>query len=481
MAVAEPAKPHIVVLPSPGMGHVIPLFEFATRLVTHHACQVTFLLITTTEDSAAAANNHHIPRSPLTPSALHVVHLPPADMSNIPTDTPILTRLSLITDQSLRYLRPTLAGTTRPDALVIDLFCTQAFSICDDLSIPVYSFLTASAALLTFALYLPTLDSEVEGEFVDLPDPVQIPGCRPIRTEDLLDQVRNRKIDEYKWIMLHFSRLPQASGIFANTWRELEPVPFNALRENPFFRNLPTPPVHEIGPVIKLDEPVTESDKEVENWLDKQPNESVIFVCFGSGGTLTSDQLTELALGLELSQQRFILVAREPTDARASAAFFDGGRKGDDPAVYLPEGFVERVKGVGLVVASWAPQVVVLRHGATAAFVSHCGWNSTLESVAHGVPMVAWPLYAEQRMNAAALAEEVGVAVRPAAGERVVGREEVERVVRLVMEGEEGKVMRRRARELRESARKALDFGGSSWSSLSSVVEGWKSKHNTRN
>ncbi|RVX15258.1 Anthocyanidin 3-O-glucosyltransferase 5 [Vitis vinifera] len=139
---------------------------------------------------------------------------------------------------------------------------------------------------------------------------------------------------------------------------------------------------------------------------------------------------------------------------------------------YLPQGFMERIQEVGLVIPSWAPQVAVLRHPSTGGFLSHCGWNSTLESISHGVPMIAWPLYAEQRMNATMLTEEVGVAARPVVGEgkNVVEREEIERVV---MEGEEGKEMRRRVRELQSSALATLKPGGPSFESLSEVAGTW--------
>lgn len=202
-------------------------------------------------------------------------------------------------------------------------------------------------------------------------------------------------------------------------------------------------------------------------------------MALGSGGTLTSEQLTELALGLEMSKQKFILVVRKPSDSSAYGSFFNVGRDFDDPVSYLPEGFVKRTAGQGLVVPSWAPQVKILRHEATGGFLSHCGWNSSLESLVHGVPMIVWPLYAEQRMNATLLTEEVAIAVElvagyvEAGGRKIVRREEVERVVRLVMEGEEGKVMRGKAEELKESAAKTLKSGGSSYDLVSSIVESW--------
>ncbi|KAI8016575.1 Hydroquinone glucosyltransferase [Camellia lanceoleosa] len=342
----------------------------------------------------------------------------------------LITRLCVITEHSLRPLRSILIGLNRPKALIIDIFSTQAFAVCHELSIPVYSFFTAPTTSLTFSLYLPTLDREVKGEFIDLPEPVS-------------------------WLTL-------AAGILVNTWNDLEPVSLCALRENPFFREIKTPPVHPIEPLVKEDESVSESDKEVFAWLDNQPSGSILFVALGSGGTLTSEQLTELALGLEMSQHRFVLVARKPIDTSASMTCFNVGPTDlDNPAACLPEGFVKRMEGVGLAVPLWAPQVAVLCHGATGGFLSHCGWNSTLESIVHGLTMIAWPLYAKQRMNASILEKEVGVAVKPVAdeGKRVIGREEVDRVVRLVMEGEEGKIMRCRARELQDCAWKALSFG----------------------
>ncbi|KAI3504792.1 hypothetical protein L1887_26511 [Cichorium endivia] len=474
MSDGSASKPHVAFLASPGMGHITPLFELALRLVGEHNFQVTFLVITT---DATLAQHYYLHANPH--PDLHIVDLPPADMSGLLfEDMTVVTRLSVIVQESIRPLRSVLSGLNRPKlkAFIIDIFCTGVSNACKDLSIPVYSFFTASAALLAFSLYLPTLDREVEGEFVDLPKPVKIPGYKQIRTQDLMDQVRNRKIDEYKWYLLHVSRLSMSTGIFVNSWDDLEPVWLKALKYEGFFLDIPTPPVFPVGPLTKRSEPVSNgNEKDIMAWLDIQPKDSVLLVSLGSGGTLTSVQLTELALGLELSQQRFILVVRTPSDS-AFSAFFTAGFDSDEPMAYLPEGFVERTKEVGLVVSSWAPQVAVLNHRSTGAFLSHCGWNSTLESIKHGVPIIGLPLYAEQRMNATMLSDEMGVAVKmPVVGEGgetvVVGRKEIERVVRMVMEGEEGKKVKSRAKELETSARKTLSRGGSSYETLARVAE----------
>ncbi|KAI3673144.1 hypothetical protein L6452_39259 [Arctium lappa] len=473
-----PPKPHVAFLPSPGNGHITPLFELALRLVTQHNFQVTFLVITT--GATLAQHNYFNAFKPL-PDNLHLLNLPPADMSAFHLDhMTAVARLSVVVRESIRPL-PTILSEINLKALVVDIFCTDAFDTCKHLNIPVYSFFTASAALMALSLYLPTMDNEIEGEFVDLPEPVTVPGCNPIRTQDLLDQIRNRNIDEYKWYLFHVNRLPMSAGILLNIWDDLEPVTLKALKHEKFFLNIPTPPVYPIGPLTKEIEPVLDDhDKEIMTWLDDQPKDSVLFVVLGSGGTVSSEQLTELAWGLELSQQRFVLVVRKPSDS-PDASFFNAGSDPDDPRVYLPDGFVERTNGVGLTVCSWAPQVAVLNHQSTGAFMSHCGWNSTLESIKHGVPMIGWPLYAEQRMNASMLSEEVGVAVKVAVvgdgGETVVvGRDEVAKVVRMVMEGEEGKRIRKRARELEVSGKEALSCGGSSYESLARVIELWKSE-----
>ncbi|KAK2660482.1 hypothetical protein Ddye_007015 [Dipteronia dyeriana] len=469
---------HVAVLPSPGMGHLIPLFELAKRLaVFNHEIHVSFLVINTDEDNPPARDQYLY--STALPPGLGIVNIPPINVSDVVRDDMLLvTRISVMAEEGFKSLKSVLIELGKPEALVIDLFCTGAFKICSELSIPVYSFCTPSAAFLTFSLYLPTLDREVEGEFIDLPEPISIPGCSPIRPDDLMDPARDRKNEQYKWIFLHISRLPLAAGILVNTWEDLELVPLKAIREHSFFLQLPTPPVYPVGPLIKQDELLSSSDEECLTWLDNKPADSVLFIALGSGGTLTTGQLLEIAWGLEMSQQKFIWVLRKPDDADASSTFFNVGSDVNDPKSYLPKGFLEKTRGVGMVVNSWATQVAILRHPSTGGFLSHCGWNSTVESITHGVPIIAWPLYAEQKMNAAMLTEDIGVAVKPmkGPGETVVRREEISRVVRLLMESEEGEIIRSRVKKLRDSARRAVDIGGSSYNSLSCLVEKWKNE-----
>lgn len=130
-------------------------------------------------------------------------------------------------------------------------------------------------------------------------------------------------------------------------------------------------------------------------WLDSQPKVSVLFISFGSVSSLRAAQITALAKGLEESGQKFLYVCRPPSKVDGRDPI-DGGL---EPSKYLPEDFEERIKGQGFLVPGWAPQLEVLSHPAIGGFLTHCGWNSMLESLCKGVPLLAWPLQAEQRMN----------------------------------------------------------------------------------
>ena len=121
-------------------------------------------------------------------------------------------------------------------------------------------------------------------------------------------------------------------------------------------------------------------------WLDTQPEASVLYVSFGSVAVLSVPQIQELAMGLEMSGQRFLLVLRPSKNAENLPVF--------------PEGFEELIKGRGFVHIGWVPQLFVLSHRAVGGFLTHCGWNSTLETICRGLPMLTWPIQAEQAMNA---------------------------------------------------------------------------------
>lgn len=186
-------------------------------------------------------------------------------------------------------------------------------------------------------------------------------------------------------------------------------------------------------------------------WLDDQEPDSVIFVSFGTTTSLSDEQIQELAHGLERSEQKFVWVVRDADKGDIFAA--DEVRTSE-----LPLGFEERVRERGIVVRDWAPQVEILGHASVGGFMSHCGWNSCMESISNGVPMAAWPMHSDQPTNAFLVTEVLKIGVRVVDWvyrNEVVAAERVRDAVTKLMASEEGEEMRRRAKEMGSLVRKA--------------------------
>lgn len=202
-------------------------------------------------------------------------------------------------------------------------------------------------------------------------------------------------------------------------------------------------------------------------WLDKQEVDSVIYISFGSTTTMSDDQVRELAKGLEESGQKFIWVLRTADKGDV----FEGEEEGIRPQ--LPQGYEERVKNRGIVVRDWAPQLEILGHPSTAWFMSHCGWNSCLESISMGVPIAAWPMHSDQPNNAILLTEvlRIGIMVRDWEHQaELVTSDAIEDVVRRLMTSKEGKETRKRAADLGEAVRGSVAEGGASRSEMESFI-----------
>lgn len=459
---------HIAIFPSPGMGHLIPLTQLAHQLLLHRRFFITFIIPTATGSPVKPQNDI----LNAMPENITSIFLPPVDLNDLPDDATMETRISLTLTRSLPALRETLTELTtrnRPSALVVDLFGPPSFEIAKELNIPSYIFGTFSAMSLVSIFYTPILDQMFACEYRELLEPVKLPGCVPVQGSDIPEPLQDKKNESYKNIVEISKMFSMPKGILVNSFVELEPSTFKAMQEGEWCK----PDIYAVGPLIRKgsDNP-TGDEFECLKWLDKHPVGSVLFVSFGSGGTLSQKQLDELAFGLEESGQRFLWVVKSPND-KANASYFNAETH-HDPLGYLPDGFLDRVKNRGLVVSSWAPQVEILSHESTGGFLTHCGWNSILESVVNGVPMIAWPLYAEQRMNAVFLTDDLRVACRVKVDENgVVGRNEIDSCVRCLFEGEDGRKMRLKMSELKDLGAMALSQDGSSTRSLLHVAEKW--------
>ncbi|CAL4888899.1 unnamed protein product [Urochloa decumbens] len=475
---APPPRPHVVLVASPGAGHLIPMAELARRLVAHHGLAAT--LVTFPDPFAPSAAAPSSVLSSLGAAGVSTAALPAVALDDLPVDAHIETVLLELIGRSIPHLRGMLRdirSSARLAALVPDFFCSTVLPLAAELGVPAYIFFPGNLTTLSLMRSAVELnDGAAPGELRDLPaDALRLPGGVSLRREDYGDGFRDSKAPVYTHLIEEGRRYRAADGFLVNTFYEIEPATVEELEQ--VVEQGTFPPAYPVGPLVRPssgEDDVSSACFDLE-WLDRQPAGSVVYVSFGSAGALSVEQTAELAAGLEHSGHRFLWVVRMPSLDGANNNFAAMDDK-DDPLAWLPEGFLERTRGRGLAVAAWAPQVRVLSHPATAAFVSHCGWNSTLESVAHGVPMIAWPLYAEQGVNATVLSENVGVALRlrPRA-DGLVEREEIAAAVQELIGGEEmGRAVRRRAGDLREAAARACVPGGSSWQMLEEVAGKWK-------
>lgn len=207
-------------------------------------------------------------------------------------------------------------------------------------------------------------------------------------------------------------------------------------------------------------------------WLDSWPESSVVYACLGTLSSLQPRQVMELGLGLEASLRPFIWIIRE------------GYKSVELEKLISEDGFLERTKHRGLLVRGWAPQVLILSHKAIGGFLTHCGWNSVLEGVCAGIPMMTWPMFADQFYNDKFVTEVLRIGVSLGAERRamkwgeedkcgvMVKREDIKRAIEKVMDkGEEQEEIKKRARELGEKATKAMEKGGSSYLNVELIIE----------
>jgi hypothetical protein len=252
-------------------------------------------------------------------------------------------------------------------------------------------------------------------------------------------------------------RAPKASAIVIHTFDALEQESLDAL--SPMFpclyaigpqqlllNHLPEDPLKSIGYSLWKEE------TECLNWLNSKAPNSVIYVNFGSVAVLTPHQLAEIGWGLANSKFAFLWIIRHDLVVGESAI--------------LPLEFAEETKGRGLI-ASWCPQEEVLNHSSIGGFLTHCGWNSILESVYTGVPMICCPFDGDQPINSKYACNEWDIGIEIDNGAK---RGEVEKIVRELMEGNKGKEMKKKAMEWKKLAEEATGPHGSSSINLDKLV-----------
>ncbi|KAF7820026.1 hydroquinone glucosyltransferase-like [Senna tora] len=457
---------HIVIVPSPLYSHLVSALELSKRLLHLHPTFHVTCIIPILESLPPS----FIPNLQSLPPNLTTVFLPSISKDDMPTGAKEVVKIKLTITKSMPSIHGLLNSFTSKTplaALIADPFSHEVLESSKALNTLSFIFLPASAMIVSFLFHMPKLDQTLVGDFHQQSQGIHIPGCVPLRGSDLPDPLQDRSNRAYKEYLQRAESFSRVDGVLVNSFLELEQGPARALVE----QGSNHPPVYLVGPLTQSgSKPGSDSDSECLKWLENQPPRSVLYICFGAGGTLTSQtQINELASGLELSGKRFLWVVRVPSD---SVDISLGSSKKTNPLECLPKGFLERTKDQGLVIPLWAPQISILSHKSTGGFLTNGGWNSILESVQYGVPIIAWPLFAEQRMNAAFLTDGLNVALRPKVNQSgIVDREEIGAVIKRLMEGEEGKEIYRRMSGLKDVAVSVLKEGGSSTKALNEVAQ----------
>lgn len=279
-----------------------------------------------------------------------------------------------------------------------------------------------------------------------------VPGVHPLRFTDL-PLSHQVKVEEILEMIALASNARASSAIIFNTVDRLEHSTLAQLQQHdkvPFFL---LGPLHKMAPTLSTS--LLKEDTDCIEWLNKQAPHSVVYISMGSLATMDNKELTAIAWGLADSHQPFLWVVRP------------GSVHDSEWAELLLKDFKEEIGERGLIV-KWAPQKEVLAHGAVGSFWSHCGWNSTLESLSEGVPMVCRPCFGDQKVNARYLCHvwRVGVLL-----EGELERGKIKKAITRLMRHDEGKEIRQRSIDMKEIIKKSIEKGGSSYNYANDLAE----------
>ncbi|XP_021908712.1 UDP-glycosyltransferase 73C6-like [Carica papaya] len=449
-------KLHFVLFPFMAQGHMIPMIDLARLLAQLGA----FITIVTTPLNASRLEPV-ISRAVRSCLKINLVQLPfpcaeaglPEGLENLDTLEsnnlfPNFFRAVDLLEEPVHELFEKL--TPPPCCIISDFLIGYTSDIADKFRVPRIVFRPVSCFFLMcmhdflVSKIHETVKSESE-YFVltNLPDKVELTKAQLpfFKDEDFMETMK--KIG---------AKATAAYGEIINTFEELEP---EYTRE---YRKARGEKIWCVGPLSlcnknELDKAERGKKSTVDphqwlTWLDAQEPSSVIYVCLGSLSTLPPEQIMELGLGLEASNKPFIWVIR------------DWNGLDEVEKLISENGFEERIKGRGVLIKGWAPQVVILSHSAIAGFLTHCGWNSTIEGISAGVPLITWPLSSDQFCNSKLAVQVLKIGIWVGAEKAlVIGEEEkygvcvkkevIKDVIEKVIDrGEEGDGRRERAKKL---------------------------------
>ncbi|WVZ06662.1 hypothetical protein V8G54_020008 [Vigna mungo] len=486
--VLQTNNPHFVLFPMMAQGHMIPMMDIA-RILAQRGVIVT---VFTTPKNASRFNSV-ISRAVSSGLKIHLVQLNfPSKEAGLPEGCENLDMVSSNDMSKIFQVIHMLQKpaeeffqtlTPKPSCIISDFCIAWTLQLAEKYHIPRISFHGFSCFCLHCRYVIHTSDfcRSITSEskyftIPGIPDKIQVtkeqlPGSLANDLNDFKDQVRDAEKKSY--------------GVIVNTFEELEKA---YVRD---FKKVKNNKAWFIGPVSLCNKDGLDkaqrgnrasiNEHHCLKWLDLQQPKSVVYVCFGSICNLIPSQLVELALALEDTKRPFVWVIREGRQLQELEKWFS------------EEGFEERTKGRGLIIGGWAPQVMILSHSSIGGFLTHCGWNSTLEGIMAGVPLVTWPLFGDQFLNEKLVTDVLKIGVSVGAevplkwgeeekGGVMVKKDDIKRAISMVMDedGEESKEIKERVWKLSEMGKRAVEEGGSSHLDVTLLIQDIVQQTNTK-
>lgn len=454
----ERYKPHVLVVPAPTQGHINPMLQFAKRLVSK-SVMVTFVITEASRVSMLQAQNAVPGESDVQFETISDGFPLDFDRSK-DTDAFIQMLVKMGTPALENLIERLNAQGNKISCIIYDSFLPWVLEVATKFNIPAAFFWTQSCAV--YAIYH-SFFSGLE----KIPEAIEISGLPLLSESDMptLLQPSNCYPFMFQQAMDQFKSLPKATWVLGNSFSELESEEIDSMKS--------IAPIRTVGPLIpsaSLDGGNLTDTASVAHmwkatnctdWLNTKEPESVVYVSFGSLAVLSKEQMHEIALGLKVSGYCFLWVIRPPSSEVEI-----------NSEETLPAGFLNETAGQGLVVP-WCHQLQVLSHASVGAFMTHCGWNSTLESVSFGVPMLALPQWSDQTTNSAYVERKwnMGMRLKKREADGLVGKEEVEKCLKTVMESQLGGEMRKNALQWKKLSKEAMVKGGSSERNIQEFVD----------
>ncbi|KAL1802063.1 hypothetical protein ACET3Z_030710 [Daucus carota] len=467
-------KPHALCIPYPAQGHITPMLKLA-KLLHHKGFHISFvntefnhnrLIKSRGPDALAGLPDFRFYAIPdgLPPSHPDATQDIPALCKYTPIHclAPFSNLISRLNDSSA-------SGVPPVTCIVSDGVMSFTLKAAEKFGIPEVLLWTTSACGVIAYMHYHKL---VEQGYTPLQDMAcvtngyldtkidWVAGMKDMTLRDFPSFIRTTDPND---IMLNFlitetAAIPRGRALIINTYDALEQDALDAISATQSN-------IYTVGPlnlmmneikdrnILSISSSLWKEEDGCLDWLDKKDPNSVVYVNFGSITVMTAKQLTEFAWGLANSKKHFLWIVRPDIIA-------------GDTAMVPPEFLVETSER-GMIL-SWCSQEQVLKHPAIGGFLTHNGWNSTIESIASGVPVICWPFFAEQQTNCKYSCVEWGIGMVINTN---VKRDEVEELVRELMDGEKGMKLKKNAMEWKRKAEAAASPGGSSSKNLDRLVD----------